>query len=86
MASRRRDTFKATIIKLAKKVKDLNDESLLSELNFYQENLSVTWTLFRETHFDVLDVTGDEFIEFQNIEYSGVEDVYNAANDGEICA
>lgn len=71
----RRETFKASILKYSRTIKDFTDETALSELNVYLEGLNSAWSSFQSVHFEILDVTGKEEFEFQNIEYGAVEDV-----------
>lgn len=73
--TKKRNFYKDIIIKSAKFINEVKDDVSEEEISTQYDRCTDAWRLFQEAHLDILAVTGDEFIEFETIEFSAIEDV-----------
>lgn len=80
MASeRKRDFYKAAILKTIKFLNTVNDETEEEDISAQYDRCVDSWNGFNEAHMEVLAATGNEEIAFQQIEFDAVDDLYMPA-------
>lgn len=76
MASeKKRNFYKEAILKTAKFSREVSDDVTEDNVNTQYDRCTDSWRCFQEVHLDILQVTGEEFIEYENIEFAAVEQV-----------
>lgn len=72
---KKRNFYKESILKSAKFINKVTDDVTEQEVSTQYDRCTESWRLFQEVHLEILQETGEEFIQFQNIEFDAVETI-----------
>lgn len=76
MADRKkRDHYKDIIMKMSRYLNGVTDDVTGEEISTQYDRCVEAWRSFQDVHLEILQVTGDEFMDFEKTEFDAIEEV-----------
>lgn len=72
---KKRDFYKGVIIKAATFIDHVDDDVTEENIATHFDRCTDAWRMFQDIHLEILEVTGDEFLPFQQTEFDAVESI-----------